>query len=139
MPSQKGRDLLLKIGNGASPTETFTTLGAARTVAMAMNNQPVDSTSMDSAGIQSMSSDAGVQTMSIRLEGLFKDAAAEETLRAAAFARTSKNYQLIFPNGDMYEGAFVIQEYARSGSYDGLETFSVSLIRNGVGTFTAGA
>ena len=139
MPSQKGRDLLLKIGNGGTPTETFSTIGAARTAAMTINNQPLDGTSMDSAGIQSMVADAGVQTMQIRLEGLFKDAAAEETLRASAFGRTENNYQLIFPNGDAYQGSFVIQEYTRGGSYDGLETFSVSLIRNGAGTFTPGA
>lgn len=138
MPSQKGRDLLLKIGNGGSPTETFTTIGAARTVAMTLNNQPLDATTMDGAGIQALAADAGVQTMQIKLEGLFKDSAAEEALRAAAFGRTSKNYELFFPNGDKYAAAFVIENYARGGSFDGLETFSVTLSRNGAGTFTAG-
>jgi TP901-1 family phage major tail protein len=137
MPSQKGRDLLLKIGNGAAPTESFTTIGAARTAALTLNNQPVDSTSMDGSGIQSMIPDAGVQTMQIRLEGLFKDSAAEEILRAAAFGRTASNYELLFPNGDKYAASFVIENYARGGAYDGLETFSVTLARNGSGTFTA--
>lgn len=138
MSSQKGRDLLLKIGDGGGP-ETFTALGAARTTAMTLNNQPVDATTMDDGGIQALKADAGVQTMQIRLDGLFKDAAAEETLRAAAFARTSNNYELVFPNGDKYAAAFVVENYARGGTHDGLETFSVTLLRNGAGTFTPGA
>lgn len=138
MPSQKGRDLLLKIGDGGTP-EIFTTIGAARALSMTLDNRPVDATSMDGGGIQSLQSDAGVQSMQVVLQGLFKDAAAEESLRAAAFARTSKNYELLFPNGDKYAAAFVIESYARSGAHDGLEVFAVTLLRNGGGTFMAGA
>lgn len=138
MPSQKGRDLLLKIGDGGNP-ETFATIGAARALSMTLDNRLVDATSMDGGGIQSLQGDAGVQSMQVVLQGLFKDAAAEESLRAAAFARTSKNYELLFPNSDKYAAAFVIESYARSGTHDGLEVFAVTLLRNGAGTFTAGA
>lgn len=137
MPAQKGRDLLLKIGNGGSP-ETFTTLGAARTVSMVVNNQPVDATAMDGSGVQTLQADAGVQSLKIALEGLFKDDSAEETLRAAAFGRTARNYKLFFPNGDTYLASFVVQDYERSGSYDGLETFRITLLRSGAGTYTVG-
>ena len=126
MTSQKGRDFLLKIGDGADP-EVFATLGAARTNAMRVNNNPVDDTSMDSQGVQSMIGDAGVQTMELTIDGLFKDAAAEEVLRAAAFAGDTVNYQMAFPNGDVIERPFVIREYSRGGTYDGLETFSAIL------------
>jgi len=136
MAGQKGRDFLLKIGNGASP-EVFTTVGATRTNSLALNNNPVDDTTMDDAGVQSMVADAGVQSMQLSIDGLFKDAAIEETLRAAAFARTVSNYQLLFPNGDTYEANFVIQDYNRSGSFDGVETFSGTLVRSGTGTYTA--
>ena len=138
MPSQKGRDLLLKVGNGGAP-ETFSTIGAARTAALTINNQPVDNTTMDGGGFQGLQADAGVQTMQVSLEGFFKDAAAEESLRAAAFNRSLNNYELLFPNGDKYAAAFVVQDYRRGGSHDGLETFAVTLVRNGGGAFTAGA
>lgn len=137
MPSQKGRDLLLKIGDSGDP-ETFTALGAARATSMSIDNRPVDATSMDSGGVQVLLGGAGVQSMSIRLDGLFKDGASEETLRAAAFLRETRNYELCFPNGDKYAGAFVVQDYARGGTYDGLESFSATLLRSGAGTFTAG-
>ena len=138
MTSFKGRDFILKIGNG-NTTEVFTTIGAARSVAMALNNNPLESTTMDSQGVQSFLADAGVQTMQMTLDGFFKDSASEELLRAAAMGRLTRNYQLIFGNGDMYQAAFVIQDYNRGGSHDGLETFSVTLLRSGAGVFTAAA
>ena len=137
MPSQKGRDLLLKIGDGGEP-ESFAALGAARTTAMSLDNRPADATTMDSGGVQAVIAIAGVQGMSLRLEGLFKDSAAEGLLRAAAFNRSADNYELWFPNGDKYAASFVVQEYARGGAFDGLETFAVTLLRNGPGIFTAG-
>lgn len=138
MPIQKGRDLLLKIGDGGAP-ETFTTLGAARTVAMTLSNQLAETTATDGDGFQNVRADAGVQAMELTLEGLFRDAAAEETLRQAAFNRTVQNYQLLFPNGDMFAAAFAVSLYHREGSADGLEIFSVTLVRAGGGTFTPGA
>lgn len=135
MPSQNGRDLLLKIGDGGSP-ETFTTIGAARLVETALENAPADITALNSGGITALQADAGIQSMQISLQGLFKDTAAEETLRAAAFNRTSNNYQLLFPTGASYAAAFVIADYRRSGSYDGLETFTITLLRSGAGTYT---
>ena len=138
MTSQRGRDLLLKIGDGGAP-ESFTTLGAARTVTASLNNQPVDATLMDGYGFQALQVAAGVQTFEVTLEGIFKDAAAEETLRLSAFNRMARNYQLLFPNGDMLAGSFVVQEYRRGGSFDGLETFAATFMSNGGGSFTPGA
>jgi TP901-1 family phage major tail protein len=138
MSIQNGRDLLLKIGDGGAP-ESFAALGAARTTTMSINNRAGDATTMDAGGIQKLTAGAGVQDMQVKLDGLFKDAAAEERLRSAAFNRTAHNYELCFPNGDKYAACFVVSEYARGGSYDGLESFSVTLLRSGAGTFTGGA
>lgn len=135
MPSQNGRDLLLKIGDSGSP-ETFTTIGAARTVEMTLDNHPADATPMNSSGMAVLQADAGVQSLEIVLQGLFKDSAAEETLRTAAFSRTANNYQLLFPNGATYAARFVIGDYRRGGSYDGLESFAVTLLRSGPGTYS---
>lgn len=136
MPSQKGRDLLLKIGDGEED-ETFTAIGAARTVAMTVNNQSADATSMADGGIQVLNAAAGVQSLSLRLEGIFKDSAAEESLRARAFSRAACHFLLQFPNGDSYSAPFVVESYNRGGSFDGLETFGVTLLRAGEGVFAA--
>jgi len=135
MPSHKGRDFLLKIGDGEE-SENFLTLGAARIVSLSIDNQPLDATSMDSAGMQQLDAAGGVQSMVLRLDGLFKDSAAEALLRAQAFARTIARYRMIFPNGDRYDAAFAVEQYSRAGSYDGLESFACTLRRSGAGSFT---
>lgn len=136
MTAQKGRSMLLKLETATGP-QVLTTIGAIRTTNVTVNNNPVDATTIDDAGIQTMVCDAGIQSMSISVDGVFKDATVEETLRAAAFSRTDKIFQLIFPNGDDYEATFCIQDYTRGGSHDGLETFSMTLVRNGSGTYSA--
>lgn len=136
MPSHKGRDLLLKIGDGEEE-ENFATIGAARTAAMTLNNQSADATTMADGGVQVLNAAAGLQSLGIRLEGIFKDSAAEEALRAVAFDRNVRHFLLQFPNGDSYMAPFIVESYARSGSHDGLEGFSVSLSRSGAGVFTS--
>ena len=136
MAAQKGRDLLLKMGDGGG-TEVFTTIAGCRTTSMSLSNNPVDVSTKDSAGVQEMLADAGVQSMTISIDGLFTDSAYEETFRAAAFARTAHNFQLVFDNGDDYVASFVIQDYSRSGGHDDAEAFSATLVRSGAGTYTA--
>lgn len=137
MPSQNGRNLLLKIGDGATP-ETFTTIGAARTVEMDVTNPHMDVTSLADGGMATLQADGGVQALEITLAGLFKDSAAEASLHAAALGRTVNDYQLVFPNGAVYAAAFAVTAYKRSGSYNALEDFTVTLTRSGAGVFTAG-
>jgi predicted secreted protein len=138
MPSQKGRDLRLKIGDGGDP-EIFTAIGAARGVMMAVVNHPADATEMGGGGAEALAGAGGVQAMRVRLDGVFRDTGAEELLRAAAFGRAAANFEIGFPNGDVYAASFVVEEYARGGSHEGVEDFSVTLRRSGGGTFTAGA
>ena len=135
MASQKGRDFLLKIGDGEE-SESFTALGAARVVQMVVNNNPLDATSMGDQGVQNLIADAGVQTMQLSVDGLFKDSDAEEALRTVAMGRSGHNFQLAFPNGDVLEASFVVKDYTRGGTYDGLESFSATLLRNGAESFT---
>jgi len=137
MPSQRGRDLLLKIESSLL-SGTFIDIGSARVMAVSITNGAVDGTTMGSDGIQFSRVDAGVQDMDITLDGLFKDTSSEEVLRAAAFARSQNNYKISFPNGDAYSAPFVVREYRRAGAHDNLETFTVTLTRSGSGTFVAG-
>ena len=132
MPVQQGRDLLLKIGDGAAE-ETFAAIGAARQTALYLDNRPVDATTIADGGMQRLCAAAGVQSMTLRLEGLFRDSAAEKALRDAAFTRTSCNFLLQFPCGDSYAAPFVVEHYSRGGTHDGLETFAVTLARAGAG------
>ena len=47
MAAQKGRAVLMKIGNAGSP-ETFTTIGGMRSTTLTLNDETVDVTNKDS-------------------------------------------------------------------------------------------
>jgi TP901-1 family phage major tail protein len=137
MTAQKGSLVLLKVGNGATPTETFTTVGGLRTTSFTHNNQTVDATNKDSGAWRELLDGAGTRAIAISGSGIFTDAASEETVRGFAMNNQIKNYQMTFGNGDSLTGAFQITSYQRAGNYNNEETYSLSLASAGPVTFTA--
>ena len=137
MAAQKGKDVLLKIGDGGGP-ETFTTVGGLRTTSLNFNSQSVDVTDVASAGQwRELLAGAGIRSASISGAGVFKDAATDATVRQAFFDQTHDNWQVIIPDFGEIEGAFQIRELQYSGAHDGEATFSLSLESAGALTFTA--
>ena len=61
MASYAGKDLLLKISDGAT-TPSFLTLGAARTTAFDLGNNLAEVTTLGSGGAATYSGEAGVRT-----------------------------------------------------------------------------
>lgn len=137
MTAQKGSAFLLKVGDGATPTENFTTVAGLRTTKFTLNNQRVDSTNKDSGAWRALLDGAGVRSVSISGAGVFTDAASEETVRGFAFGNNIKNYRISFGNGDYMTGPFQITAYERAGNYDGEESYSLTLESAGTVTFTA--
>lgn len=135
MAAQKGSSLLIKIGAG-SP-ETFTTVGGLRSTSIALNDEAVDVTTMDSSNQRELLANGGIQTVSISGSGVFTDAASESTLRTAFGASSFSNYQVIVPDFGTYEGAFMVASLEYSGEYNGEVTYSVTLESSGAVSFTA--
>lgn len=130
-----GQDLLVKIANDAEPV-AFVILGMARTTAVDVTNDLADAAVLGSSGTAAYVGAAGRRNMRIALQGMFRDSAAEAVLCAAALMAASRGYMLVFPNGDTYEADFIVESYRREGSQDGLDMFTVSLIRTGDGLWT---
>lgn len=137
MPSQRGRDLLLKIADAVEPA-AYHTVGAARMTAFDLVNETPETTAVG-ADVAATYAAGGVQTARVTLQGLFKDSAAEERLRSLAFAPIAAACQLVFPNGDCYAADFLIENYRREGTHDGLESFAMTLLRTGAGSWTTAA
>ncbi len=136
MTAQKGSLVLLKVGNGATPTETFTTVGGLRANSFTHNNQAVDTTNKDSGAWRQLLDGAGTRSITISGSGVFTDVASEETVRGFAMGNQIKNYQMTFGNGDSMTGPFQITSYQRSGNYNGEETYALALASAGTVTFT---
>lgn len=135
MSAQKGKDLLIKIGNGSDP-ETFTAVAGLRATTLAFNAQTVDITNADSADAWRELLDAGVKSATLSGNGVFKDAASDEALRAAFFNQTLSNFQIVIPNFGTVSGPFKITSLQYDGPYDGEVKISLSLASAGALTFT---
>lgn len=137
MSAQRGRDLLVKIGDGGSP-ETFTTVAGLRATTLGFNSTTVDVTNADSANQwRELLAGAGVKSAAFSGSGVFKDAASDESLRAAFFTQTTPNFQVVIPDFGMIAGAFQIASLQYEGPYDGEVKLSLSLQSADALTFTA--
>lgn len=125
--------MLIKVGSAASGV----LLGGLRTTTFTMNNSPIDISTKDTNGWRELLEDGSLKSVSISGDGIFKDSATDETIRAAVFAGSLSTYTLVFPNNDTIEGTFLVTGYSRTGGYEGAETFTLSLESSGEPTFTA--
>jgi TP901-1 family phage major tail protein len=134
MSAQKGKDLLIKIADGAS----FTTVAGLRTRRLSFNAETVDVTHAESAGRwRELLDGAGVKRAGLSGRGLFKDAASDALVRQTFFDGTVKAYQIVIPDFGTVAGPFQITSLDFAGEHDGEVTFDVSLESAGELTFTA--
>ncbi|HRE44328.1 MAG TPA: phage major tail protein, TP901-1 family [Terricaulis sp.] len=77
MTGQKGRDVLIKIGDGASP-EAFATIAGVRAKTISLNARSVDGTSGESPSAwRELIAGAGVKSASVSGAGVFKDSSSD--------------------------------------------------------------
>ena len=134
MGAQKGRDLLIKIDNGAG----FVTVAGLRSKRIAFNAELVDITHAESAERwRELLAGAGVRRAAISGRGLFKDAASDALVRQAFFDGAVNNCQVIVPDFGSITGLFQIASLEFSGEHNGEVTFDIALESAGVLTFAA--
>ena len=136
MSAQRGKDLLIKIGDGASP-ETFATVVGLKATTLAFNATNVDVTNADSANEWRELLAAGVKSATVSGSGVFKDASSDAALRAAFFNQALPNFQIVIPSFGTLTGPFKIASLQYEGPYDGEVKISLSLASAGALTFAA--
>ena len=135
MAAQKGRALLIKVGDGAE-SEAFTTVAGLRSSTITLNDETVDITTKDNAPYRTLLANAGIQSLTISGSGVFTDAAVEETLRGYLGSATLKNFQVVIPDFQTYEGEFQLTSLEYAGEYNGEVTYSLTLESSGQITAT---
>jgi TP901-1 family phage major tail protein len=134
MTAQKGRDLLLKIDNGAG----FVTAAGLRSKRLAFNTQLVDVTDAESAGRwRELLGGAGVQRAAVSGSGIFKDQASDALVRSLFFAGTIAGWQVVIPDFGTVAGPFQIAALEYSGAHDGEVAFEIALESAGALSFEA--
>lgn len=136
MTAQKGRDLLLKLGDGGAP-ESFSVIGGLRTKSLSLNTQTVDVTHAGSVGgWRELLAGAGVRQASIAGAGVFLSDAAAEAARAVFFVNEARNWQVIIPGFGVIAGRFVIANLDYAGEHDREASMSLALESAGELVFT---
>lgn len=137
MAGQKGRDVLIKISDGAV-AETFVTLAGIRSSEIELNARTVDSTAADSdGGWRELLAGAGVKSARVRGRGVFKDHESDERMREVFFFGEITRWQLIVPGLGSLTGKMQLTELTWSGNHDDAATFNVELQSAGALQFEA--
>ena len=124
MGAQKGKDLLIKIHDGA----TYVAVAGLRSRKIAFNAELVDITHAESADRwRELLAGAGVRRASISGRGLFKDAASDALVRQAFFNGLISDCQVIVPDFGTISGPFQIAGLEFAGEHNGEVTFDVTL------------
>jgi TP901-1 family phage major tail protein len=135
MGAQKGKDLLIKIDDGAGG---FVTVAGLRTRQLAFNAETVDVTNAESAGRwRELLAGAGVRRAAISGAGVFKDEASDARLRQVFFDGDIRTYQVIVPDFGRIEGPFQVTSLEYRGDHAGEVTFDMAFESAGALTFTA--
>lgn len=134
MTAQKGKDLLVKIADGAG----FTTVAGLRTRRLAFNAETVDITHAESANRwRELLDGAGIKRASVSGRGLFKDAATDALMRQTFFAGSIVNYQLVIPDFGTVAGPFQLTNLEYAGEHNGEVTYDLALESAGELSFAA--
>lgn len=136
MTAQRGKDMLVKIGDGGDP-ETFATVAGLRTRTISLNASEVDATHSESNGWRALLASAGVRQASVSGAGVFLNDAAASLARAAFFSGEARNFRLVIPGMGELSGPFLIANLDYAGEHDGEATVAIALASAGEVSFTA--
>lgn len=135
MVAQKGKDLLIKIDDGAAG---FVTVAGLRARQLAFNAEAVDVTNADSAGRwRELLAGAGMRRAGITGAGVFRDEASDARMRQIFFDGEIRAYQVIIPDFGRIEGPFQVTSLEYRGDHAGEVTFEMALESAGALTFAA--
>lgn len=127
MGAQRGKDLLLKVGDGGSP-EAFVTVAGLRARTVGLNARAVDVTDADSAGRwRELLAGAGVRQATVSGAGVFRDAASDALVREAFFAQAARSWRLIVPDFGTLSGPFLVTALEYAGDHDGEAIYALTL------------
>ena len=137
MAGQRGRDVLISIGDGDEP-EMFIEVAGIRARTISLTAGLVEATTAQSPnGWREVIAGAGVKRAEVAGSGVFKDAMSDALMRAAYFAGDASTFELGIPGFGTLTGPFLISELTYGGEHDGEAAFSIRLASAGMVTFDA--
>lgn len=135
MPAQKGRSFLIKANTTGS---TYAAIGGAREGTVTINNELEDVTTSDDSGVRKLLEGAGVNSVSIKLQGVYVEDAAINLVRTDAATNAHRNYQVVVPGTapKTYQGSMMVASFEEAGTYNGMVTYNLTLESAGMVTLS---
>ena len=130
-----GRDLLLQIEEPAA-SGTYVSISALRDTTISLSSEPIDVTDRSSGSDTQLLSEAGTRSVSVTGGGQFSDETVIATLEEAARNGKVINARVLSGHNDNYTGPFYVTTFERTGSYNGVEEYTISLQSSATITYT---
>lgn len=140
MAEQLGRTLLIKIGDGGSPVETFAAICGIKTRSFNLSANEVDTTYPDCnapANAVQRTARPGIVNRTFSGSGTFVSGGTSATLMTHIRAATVFNAQVIVPGEGEYEGSWMVSDFEFEGDMEDDMQFSATFSAAGPLTFTA--
>ena len=139
MTAQKGKDILIKILTSLEDQpKAYETMAGLRAHNISLNTTSVDvSNASQSHQWRELLAGAGIQTMSVSGEGVFRDGNADEKIRSEFINGTISEWLIHIPSFYDVSGKFQVTGLEYAGEYDGEVTWRMSLESAGELTFSA--
>ena len=132
MGAQLGRLLILKAQDAAGSPTNFARMPGLQVVSYAITSPTVDADTKESEWVPIVEGGSG-RRMRLRASGTTEDSATEALLETRAGAGTIAEYQIQRPNGNIWQGRFMIVSFEVSAdrSGDNVERYTVELASDG--------
>lgn len=140
MPAQRGSKLLIKRGDGATPTEAFTTVGALQNASLSINGNPIEVTTSDDVDVNDeiwRSYITGPKDLSVSGNGIGKDLEPIQSVYNDFATGAITNYEIVVPNLGTFTLPIIVGNMEFTGQFDNAQGFSITLQSAGAPTFVA--
>ena len=132
MAAESGRDLRIEY---SSDGITYNVVAGARTDSLTFNNEAIDITDKDDAGVRTYLDDIAVKSMSLSCTGVATASTFSALAAAAASGTALHEFRVAFGSFATYTGSFFITTFEATGEQADTITFTLSLESSG--TITA--
>lgn len=128
MAAEAGRDLRIEY---SSDGLTYAVVAGARTDSLTFNNEAIDITDKDDAGVRTYLDDIGVKSMSLSCTGVCTASTFAALAAAAGSGTALHDFRVAFGSFATYTGSFFITSFEATGEQADTITFTMSLESSG--------
>ncbi len=127
MAAESGRDLRISYNAGAG----MAVVAGARSDSLTFNNEAIDITDKDDAGVRTYLDDVSLKSMSMSCTGVATVATFATLAQAAGSGTALHDFQIEFGSFATYAGSFFITSFESTGEQADTITFTMSLESSG--------